>query len=68
MVHIFWICTHTAARHIDVYLCTLFSQKVAVQPLVRRGSADEGNTERMKVFLRIRPLTDGERIKGEEQV
>ncbi|XP_075876669.1 kinesin-like protein KIF20A isoform X1 [Nelusetta ayraudi] len=41
--------------------------KVGVQPLVSRGNADEGNAERMNVFLRIRPLTDAERNKGEEQ-
>lgn len=41
---------------------------VAVKPaVVRQGSRDEGNTERVKVFLRIRPLTEAERVKGEEQ-
>ncbi|XP_008274463.1 kinesin-like protein KIF20A isoform X2 [Stegastes partitus] len=34
---------------------------------VKRGSCDEGTTERVKVFLRIRPLTDAERDRGEEQ-
>lgn len=62
-LNIFLMCTH-----INVYLFTMSSQKVAVQPPVRRGSADEGNAEKMKVFVRIRPLTDAERNKGEEQV
>ncbi|XP_036381534.1 kinesin-like protein KIF20A [Megalops cyprinoides] len=34
----------------------------------RRGSAEEeGGSERVKVYLRIRPLTEAEREKGEEQ-
>ncbi|KAM8835594.1 kinesin-like protein KIF20A isoform 1-T4 [Synchiropus picturatus] len=42
--------------------------KLVVKPaVVRRGSGDEGNTERVKVFLRIRPLTEAERERGEEQ-
>uniref|UniRef100_A0A8D0A6T4 Kinesin-like protein n=1 Tax=Sander lucioperca TaxID=283035 RepID=A0A8D0A6T4_SANLU len=32
-----------------------------------QGSCDEGNTERVKVFLRIRPLTETENVRGEEQ-
>ncbi|XP_043077329.1 kinesin-like protein KIF20A [Puntigrus tetrazona] len=32
----------------------------------RRGSADDGS-EKLKVFLRIRPLTEAERERGEEQ-
>lgn len=40
---------------------TITQPKVAVKP----GSSDEGTSERVKVFLRIRPLTDSE--KGEEQ-
>ncbi|XP_070774201.1 kinesin-like protein KIF20A [Enoplosus armatus] len=35
--------------------------------VVRQGSCDEGNTERVKVFLRIRPLFEKERDIGEEQ-
>lgn len=31
-------------------------------------SRDEGSTDRVKVFLRIRPLTEAERGQGEEQV
>nr|XP_004564048.2 kinesin-like protein KIF20A [Maylandia zebra] len=34
---------------------------------VKSQSCDEGATERVKVFLRIRPLTDTERSRGEEQ-
>ncbi|XP_044077518.1 kinesin-like protein KIF20A [Siniperca chuatsi] len=42
--------------------------KLAVKPaFVRQGSCDEGNTERVKVFLRIRPLIETERDMGEEQ-
>ncbi|KAF1378639.1 hypothetical protein PFLUV_G00192620 [Perca fluviatilis] len=42
--------------------------KLAVKPAaVRQGSRDEGNTERVKVFLRIRPLTEMENVRGEEQ-
>ncbi|AWP00121.1 putative kinesin-like protein KIF20A [Scophthalmus maximus] len=42
--------------------------KLAVKPgLVRQGSGGEGNAERVKVFLRIRPLTDLERERGEAQ-
>lgn len=33
----------------------------------RRGSADDGS-EKLKVFLRIRPLTEAEKERGEEQV
>ncbi|XP_022046255.2 kinesin-like protein KIF20A [Acanthochromis polyacanthus] len=42
---------------------SIAGQKLAV----KRGSCDEGTTERVKVFLRIRPLTDIERDRGEEQ-
>ncbi|XP_077402792.1 kinesin-like protein KIF20A [Vanacampus margaritifer] len=35
--------------------------------VVRQGSGDKGETERVKVFLRIRPLTEAERERGEEQ-
>uniref|UniRef100_A0A8C4DU92 Kinesin-like protein n=1 Tax=Dicentrarchus labrax TaxID=13489 RepID=A0A8C4DU92_DICLA len=42
--------------------------KLAVKPAVAtQGSCDEGNTDRVKVFLRIRPLTETERERGEEQ-
>ncbi|XP_028276921.1 kinesin-like protein KIF20A isoform X2 [Parambassis ranga] len=34
---------------------------------VKPGSSEEENTERVKVFLRIRPLTDTESDGGEEQ-
>lgn len=33
----------------------------------RRGSAGDGS-EKLKVFLRIRPLTEAEQERGEEQV
>ena len=33
----------------------------------RQGSGDEGS-EKLKVFLRIRPLTQTEKNRGEEQV
>uniref|UniRef100_A0AAZ3RGG8 Kinesin-like protein n=1 Tax=Oncorhynchus tshawytscha TaxID=74940 RepID=A0AAZ3RGG8_ONCTS len=32
-----------------------------------QGSGGEGNTDKVKVFLRIRPLTEGEKERGEEQ-
>ncbi|KAG9335506.1 hypothetical protein JZ751_004530, partial [Albula glossodonta] len=35
----------------------------------RRGSAEEeGGPERVKVYLRIRPLTEGEKERGEQQI
>ncbi len=41
---------------------------VQIKPDVsRRGSADDGS-EKLKVFLRIRPLTEAEQERGEEQV
>ncbi|XP_071317227.1 kinesin-like protein KIF20A [Trachinotus anak] len=46
----------------------LAEPKKSVKPgLVRQGSGDEANMERVKVYLRIRPLTEMEREKGEEQ-
>ncbi|XP_069002610.1 kinesin-like protein KIF20A [Embiotoca jacksoni] len=39
----------------------------APKALVKPGSCEEGTTERVKVFLRIRQLTDLERGRGEEQ-
>ncbi|XP_070839008.1 kinesin-like protein KIF20A [Chaetodon trifascialis] len=42
--------------------------KRAVKPaVVKQRSCDEGNSEKVKVFLRIRPLTETERSRGEEQ-
>ncbi|XP_059208259.1 kinesin-like protein KIF20A isoform X2 [Centropristis striata] len=42
--------------------------KLAVKPAaVRQGSSDGGNAERVQVFLRIRPLTETENNRGEEQ-
>lgn len=35
--------------------------------LVRQGSGDEGSAERVKVYLRIRPLSEVEKERGEEQ-
>lgn len=35
---------------------------------VKTGSCDEETTDKVKVFLRIRPLTATERERGEEQV
>ncbi|XP_041808496.1 kinesin-like protein KIF20A [Chelmon rostratus] len=47
---------------------SIIEPKRAVKPaVVRQGSCDEGNPERVKVFLRIRPLTETERSRGEEQ-
>ncbi|XP_068187431.1 kinesin-like protein KIF20A [Antennarius striatus] len=47
---------------------SVMEQKHLVKPgLMTRGSCDETNTERVKVFLRVRPLTEAERGKGEEQ-
>uniref|UniRef100_A0A4W6CPJ2 Kinesin-like protein n=1 Tax=Lates calcarifer TaxID=8187 RepID=A0A4W6CPJ2_LATCA len=46
---------------------TTAEPKLAVKSgLVRQGSGEE-NTERVKVYLRIRPLTETERERGEEQ-
>lgn len=42
---------------------SIIGPKAAVKP----QSCDEGTTERVKVFLRIRPITDAEEVKGEEQ-
>uniref|UniRef100_UPI0037E88CD4 kinesin-like protein KIF20A n=1 Tax=Semicossyphus pulcher TaxID=241346 RepID=UPI0037E88CD4 len=43
-------------------------QKLSVKPAAgRQGSCDAGSTERVKVFLRIRPLSEAERDKGEER-
>nr|XP_061801831.1 kinesin-like protein KIF20A [Nerophis lumbriciformis] len=43
-------------------------QKVATNPaMMSQGSGDKGDTERVKVFLRIRPLTEVERERGEDQ-
>ena len=36
--------------------------------MARQGNGDEGSTDRVRVFLRIRPLTEGEKERGEEQV
>lgn len=41
------------------------AQEIAAD-ISRRGSADDGS-EKLKVFLRIRPLTDAEKERGEEQ-
>lgn len=41
------------------------AQEIAAD-VSRRGSTDDGS-EKLKVFLRIRPLTDAEKERGEEQ-
>eukprot|EP00064_Thunnus_orientalis_P008308 superscaffoldBa00000979_g8331 len=42
--------------------------KTAGKPaVVRQGSGGEGNSEKVMVYLRIRPLTEAEREVGEEQ-
>ncbi|XP_049597849.1 kinesin-like protein KIF20A isoform X1 [Syngnathus scovelli] len=42
--------------------------ELAWKPAVmKQGSVDKSDTERVKVFLRIRPLTEVEREKGEDQ-
>lgn len=42
--------------------------KSFVKPGVQRpGSTDEGSAERVRVYLRVRPLTEGEKERGEEQ-
>ncbi|CAN9501431.1 unnamed protein product [Ophioblennius macclurei] len=48
---------------------SLISPGLNLQPKreVKSGSSDEGAMEKVKVFLRIRPLTDTEREEGEEQ-
>lgn len=44
-------------------------QRVPVKPVeVTRGNCDEGSTERVKVYVRIRPLTEVEKGRGEDQV
>lgn len=45
-------------------LCWAVQGKAALE---RRGSEDEG-MQKLKVFLRIRPLTQTEKDRGEEQV
>ncbi|XP_051537223.1 kinesin-like protein KIF20A isoform X2 [Myxocyprinus asiaticus] len=46
---------------------TPFKESVKIKSDVsRRGSADDG-AEKLKVFLRIRPLTEAEKERGEEQ-
>ncbi|KAL0993959.1 hypothetical protein UPYG_G00116100 [Umbra pygmaea] len=43
-------------------------QKALLMPEVAsQVSSDEGSNDKVKVFLRIRPLTDDERARGEEQ-
>lgn len=54
---------------IRLFIIEFFCQKRAVKSaVVRQGSSDGGSPERVKVFLRIRPLTEAETSKGEEQV
>lgn len=35
---------------------------------LRQGTQEQGNAEKVKVYLRIRPLTEIEKDRGEEQV
>ncbi|XP_045546048.1 kinesin-like protein KIF20A isoform X1 [Salmo salar] len=43
-------------------------EKALAKPgVIRQGSGGEGNTDKVKVFLRIRPLTEGEKERGEDQ-
>ncbi|XP_067464077.1 kinesin-like protein KIF20A isoform X2 [Thunnus thynnus] len=47
---------------------SITEQKLAGKPaVVRQGSGGEGNSEKVMVYLRIRPLTEAEREVGEEQ-
>ncbi|XP_026185217.1 kinesin-like protein KIF20A [Mastacembelus armatus] len=47
---------------------SITESKLAVKPgLVRQGSGGEGHTEKVMVYLRIRPLSELERERGEEQ-
>ncbi|KAM9348680.1 kinesin-like protein KIF20A [Symphorus nematophorus] len=47
---------------------SIIEPKLSGKPaVVRQGRSDEGNTERVKVFLRIRPLTETEKGRGEDQ-
>lgn len=47
---------------------SIIEQKLAVKPAAARpGSSDGGKSERVEVFLRIRPLTEAESERGEEQ-
>ncbi|XP_060942206.1 kinesin-like protein KIF20A [Limanda limanda] len=47
---------------------SILEPKLSVKSgLVRQGSGGEGNADRVKVYLRIRPLTEMERERGEEQ-
>ncbi|KAM4620844.1 kinesin-like protein KIF20A [Polymixia lowei] len=42
--------------------------KEPVKPaLPRQGTSDDGSTEKVKVYMRIRPLTKGEKERGEDQ-
>ncbi|XP_045080390.1 kinesin-like protein KIF20A isoform X2 [Coregonus clupeaformis] len=43
-------------------------EKASVKPgVARQGNGDEGSTDKVRVFLRIRPLTEGEKERGEEE-
>ncbi|KAF7643035.1 hypothetical protein LDENG_00246160 [Lucifuga dentata] len=47
---------------------SITQQKLAERPaVVRQGRSDDGSTERVKVYLRIRPLTEAERERAEDQ-
>ncbi|XP_030294633.1 kinesin-like protein KIF20A isoform X2 [Sparus aurata] len=47
---------------------SIIEPKLAAKPAaVRQGSSGDGSSEKVQVFLRIRPLTDTERGRGEEQ-
>nr|XP_046267034.1 kinesin-like protein KIF20A [Scatophagus argus]XP_046267035.1 kinesin-like protein KIF20A [Scatophagus argus]XP_046267036.1 kinesin-like protein KIF20A [Scatophagus argus]XP_046267037.1 kinesin-like protein KIF20A [Scatophagus argus] len=52
---------------LDTRQSTTESKLEVKRAVVTQGSCNEGSTERVKVFLRIRPLTETEREKGEEQ-
>lgn len=59
-----WTFQHSCLLFLHRLLCHLEQIKGDVS---RRGIADDAS-EKLMVFLRIRPLTDAEKERGEEQV
>ncbi|XP_051902655.1 kinesin-like protein KIF20A [Hippocampus zosterae] len=52
---------------LDTRPCTMGPELASKPAVTRQGSGGKGDTDRVKVFLRIRPLTVLERERGEEQ-
>jgi len=45
-----------------------FHQKTTTAAVEKQGSADEASSEKVKVYVRVRPLSKEERERAEEQV